>query len=166
VTEPATPPNPPRVRPRFWLWVVVGLALLMLVAVLLPNHPAPRYQSAAPIGALKTINSSQTLFREGDKEGDGTLDYGTLAELNDAALIDSALGSGRKDGYVFQVRPSPHTPELLWMAIANPEEPGVTGDRYYVTNQAGIIYYTGSLGSAFELNEACEIPPNTLPVGK
>jgi hypothetical protein len=164
VTEPAPAP---RVRPGFWRWIVAGLALLFVIAVLLPNHPhRGGHEPGAPIGALKTINTSQTLFREGDKEGDGALDYGTLEELSNTTLIDAVLGSGRKQGYVFQVRPSPQTPDFLWMAVANPEEPTVSGDRYFVTNQAGIIYYTGLQGHAFELNDACEIPPGALPVGK
>jgi hypothetical protein len=128
----------PSVRPGFWRWIVAGLALLMLVAVLLPNHrarPGARSESAA-------LEALRSLIR-----AEGRAD-------------------AQSDGYLFAIRRSPQASGLLWMAVARPEEPGVTGDRYFVTNHAGIIYYTGSLGKAFELNDACEIPPNTLPVGK
>jgi hypothetical protein len=155
---------------RSWVpWVASCCVILVVVlAIAIANLIEARKQGAeAPaIGALKTITTSQAIFREGDKEGDGTLDYGTLDELSNAVLIDVILGSGHKQGYVYAVRPSPTSPGLMWMAVANPEEPGETGDRYFVTNHAGVIYYTGSNGNAFELNDACEIPPNALPVGR
>jgi hypothetical protein len=165
-TDPRTPGS--RVRARFCLYVGGALVALVIVAVVTPNdHRDHRPRSSRAIYALKAITTAQMLFHEGDKDGDGTLDYATLAELSSATLVDAVLGSGRKDGYVFQVRPSATSPEWMWMAVANPEEPGpVTGERYLVTNHAGIIYYTGLQGGAFELNDACEIPPGALPVGK
>ncbi len=97
---------------------------------------------ASAIGALKTIATSQALFREGDKEQDGNLDYATLAELDRTKLIDSVLGSGTKQGYQFEVHPVPGTPEFLWYAVARPTAPGTTGERYFYTNQAGVIFYS------------------------
>lgn len=122
------------------------------------------HNEAAAIGALKTINVAQSLFREGDKERDQNFDYGTLAELSEAELVDSVLGSGRKNGYLFEVRYSPQTSEFLWMATANPEEPGVTGRRYFVTNQAGVIFY--SLDAPFEITDDCQVPERARPVGR
>lgn len=119
---------------------------------------------AAAIGALKVLNTAQTLFREGDKDQDGVLDYGTLEDLAGVGLIDEALASGVKQGYRFAVRVSPQAPEFLWMATATPVEPGRTGDRYFVTNHAGVIYY--STRAPFELADTCEIPPTATPVGK
>lgn len=119
------------------------------------------------IGALKTIDTSQTLFREGDKEGDGLLDYGSLQELSNAALIDPFLGSGVKQGYRFEVRASPTTPEFLWFAVANPIEPGVTGDRSFCTNHTGVIYYTSEHAiELFDGGPECSIPVTLLPRGK
>ncbi|MCZ6602506.1 MAG: hypothetical protein O6952_05830, partial [Planctomycetota bacterium] len=57
--------------------------------------PAARRQMAvrnetAAIGALRTVSSVQAQFREGDREGDSTLDYATsMAELSNVGLIDS-----------------------------------------------------------------------------
>jgi hypothetical protein len=117
------------------------------------------------ISGLKTINTSQTLFREGDKEGDGTLDYGTLAELSAAGLVDPVLGSGTQGGYRFDVRPHPLTSEFLWFATANPIEPGRDGDRYFYTNEAGIIYYTTA--RAFDIATIdTAVPADARPVGK
>jgi hypothetical protein len=119
------------------------------------------------IGALKTLNTSQTLFREGDKDEDGLLDHGTLRELSDTALVDILLGSGHKNGYVFTCQPSVATPELLWFATANPERPGATGERYFCTNHAGIIYWTTAQAIAPDAGGVeCTIPAGLQPVGK
>lgn len=72
---------------------------------------------------LRAVSVAQTMFREGDKENDGTLDYGTLEELSSTTLIDGALGSGTKLGYRFTCAPHPETPEFLWSATASPTVP-------------------------------------------
>ena len=119
---------------------------------------------AAAIGALKTINTAQTLFREGDKEQDGVFDYATLAELSAAQLVDGVLGSGTKQGYKFATEPGKKAPEFLWAATASPLEPGKTGSRWFFTNQAGVIYY--STQGPFTIKDDCAVPEGAKPVGK
>jgi len=170
-------------------WAVAGCVGLGLVPALLfgpiiailPNFIEARGGGLEryAVGALKTLNSAQTMFREGDKEQDGTLDFGTLAELSSTTLIDSALGTGKKTGYRFEVRVSPTSPELLWMAVANPAwrprpswrqtlrnpfaspEPG---QRSFVTNQSGTIFYT--VGAEIACSDTCAIPSSCVQVGK
>jgi type IV pilus assembly protein PilA len=147
----------------------VGMCCIVsiIAAIAIPNLIEARKHGneASAIGALKTINTSQTLFREGDKEGDMTLDYaGSLAELSAATLIDGVLGTGVKQGYVFQVAASPTTPEFLWMAVASPMTPGTTGDRYFVTNHSGVIFYSNT--APFPITPDCAIPSNAVPVGR
>lgn len=114
----------------------------------------------AAIGALKVIGHAQALFREADKEGDGKHDYGTLAELANAGttgLIDSMLGSGTKQGYLFEATYGVRTDEFIWIATARPELPGTTGDRYFITNHEGVIYFTTA--GPFVLDSLdCKIP--------
>ncbi len=158
-----------RRRSRAFNALLVGLVLVVIAAIAIPNLIQARRQNdqVSPIGALKTLNTSQTLYREGDKDRNGTLDYGTLAQLSDTTLIDAVLGSGTKQGYHFACAPSALTPEFLWFAVANPVTPGVTGDRYFCTNHAGVIYYTGLRGGSIAMNTTdCEIPASCLPVGK
>ncbi len=157
--------------------IVGGLCVLavpfvaIVAAIAIPNLIEARKHGneAAAIGALKTMNSAQTLYREGDKENDGTLDYGSLADLSDAMLIDGVLGSGRKQGYVFQVNESALTPEFLWFATASPAVPRSTGDRYFATNHSGVIY-SSDIGPFPTGDPMCELPgknapPDAAPVG-
>lgn len=92
---------------------------------------------SAAIGALKTITTSQAIFREGDKDGDGKLEYApSLADLARYELVDKVLGSGTKQGYLFEVNRGAATPELLWWATADPITPGHPS---YFVDQSGEI---------------------------
>jgi hypothetical protein len=156
----------------FLLGLMVGIALdAVLIGVAVAGLSHARYDrqnETSAIGALKTISSAQALFREGDKENDGNLDYGTLAELGAAGttgLIDAVLASGTKQGYLFQGGYGLSTSEFIWFATAEPMLPGTTGDRYFAVNQEGVVYYTTS--SPFSLNLGdCSMPPGALPVGR
>ncbi len=154
--------------------VIVGVVLLglcmcvaIVAAIAIPNliEACKSGNEAASIGALKTISTSQSLFREMDKEGDGMMDYGTLQELGQSMLLDSILASGTKQGYTFQVFVSPETPEFLWMATANPVLPNTTGDRFFVTNHERVIHYRSS-GPLTTFNPDCSIPDDFAPVGR
>ncbi|MCW8141463.1 MAG: prepilin-type N-terminal cleavage/methylation domain-containing protein [Planctomycetota bacterium] len=151
------------------LMIVIAI-IAIIAAIAIPNLIEARKHGneAAAIGALKTISTSQTVFREGDKEGDGLLDYANnLGELSNANLIDPVLGSNTKQGYIFATAHSTATSEFLWFATANPVQPRTTGDRYFATNHSGVIYYTGVQGSLVPINNSdCVIPTTMLPVGK
>lgn len=134
----------------------------MVAAIAVPNliDARKRGNEAAAIGALKTITTAQSLFREADKDGDQVLDYGDLQELSDTSLIDPVLGSGMKQGYTFQVVPAPSTPELLWMATAAPLQPGTTGERYFMVNHEGVVLESTS---PFTITDDCATPAGAAP---
>jgi hypothetical protein len=143
---------------------VVATAALVTIAALSARNlaEADRASRPTPIGALVTLSTAQTLFREGDEDGDGVLDYGTLEELSDARLIDAVLGAGVKQGYRFDCRPSPTTPEFVWMAVANPVS-DETGSRSFVTNHTGMIHWSPE---PLRWTPDCEIPAGLLRVGE
>jgi hypothetical protein len=153
--------------------VVVAVCVLLALAVIIVPLALPRRRygssnEARAIGALKTIATSQAIFREGDKEQDGNLDYGMLSELGgpNIVLVDSVLASGTRQGYLFQASYGFNTSEFLWFAVANPAIPGTTGHRSFCTNQAGMIYYR--LGSSLSLDtNSCTLPAGgVVPTGK
>lgn len=148
------------------LMIVIAI-IAIIAAIAIPNLIEARKHGneAAAIGALKTINTAQSLFREGDKEQDQNFDYGDLTELSSTTLVDGVLGSGTKQGYLFQVEYVDATSEFLWYAVANPAVPTTTGDRYFATNQAGVVFYTQA-GSAGMQNTTAVVPTTLLPVGK
>ncbi len=116
----------------------------IIAAIAIPNLIEARKGSneAASIGALRTITTAQALFREGDKENDKALDYGTLDELQRAMLVDGVLGSGTKQGYIFTVEPDAREPMFRFTARARPAKPGQSGDRYFFVDETGIIRFS------------------------
>ncbi|MDC3378873.1 prepilin-type N-terminal cleavage/methylation domain-containing protein [Planctomycetota bacterium] len=147
--------------------MVVISIIAIILAIGIPSLVSSRKlaNETSAIGALKAVATQETLFRENDSDGDGAPDYGTLTELSTTSLVDSVLGSGTTQGYAVAVAYSTTSPETLWYAVANPILAGGTGDRYFVTNHSGVIFYTTS--GVFTLNNTnCLIPGNALPVGR
>jgi hypothetical protein len=159
-------------RSEIWTWLSIAFPLFAFVACVVTmlamdarrlRQKREHEQSAKR--ALWTIAEAQSIFREGDKDGNGVLDYGTLAQLGAARLIDPELASGTKDGYVFAAGPSTSTSEYLWFAVANPEVPGVTGDRSFATNYSAVIFYSTTAQIALNTTD-CVIPTSILPTDK
>ena len=119
----------------------------IIAAIAIPNLIEARKGSneAGAIGALRTLTTAQALFREGDKDGNGKLDYATsLQALAAAGLIDTALGSGTKQGYQFEINiPAGTSSETFWGGAATPRSPGKSGDRFFFVDETGVIRAVG-----------------------
>jgi prepilin-type N-terminal cleavage/methylation domain-containing protein len=149
------------------LMIVIAI-IAIIAAIAIPNllHARKSANETAAIGALKTITTSQSVFREGDKEQDGNLDYGMMSELSNVTLLDSVLGKGSKQGYYFSCTYSFLTSEYLWFACCNPQLATSSGDRYFQTSTAGVIYYTTSANLVLD-TETCDLSKTpATPVGK
>lgn len=135
-TPPASPSRPPAGAVS-----VAALALLLLPLGLVAHGASSRRRErdqARAIGALTSIATAQTLFREGSRRG--TLEYArSLAELSAAGLIDPELADGEAYRYSFEVSVGAQHPEFLWMATATPtdREPG---QRCFAINQHGVTH--------------------------
>ena len=141
--SPAPPPARSSRRRRALLGGAALAGAGLLGAFGLPAYLEARQRAAesAAIGALQAISDAQSQFREGDAEGDGVLDYGTLCELARAGLLEEGLAGGVLEGYELVVQPGP-SPEFTWWAMARPLEPGQEGQRSFFINYTGVIYFT------------------------
>lgn len=107
----------------------------------------------------KTLPRAQSLFREGDLEGDGVLDYArNLDELIAAGLIPAELDDGRRNGYSFELRQGEH-PEFTWIAVASPSSPGVSGERHFAVNHAGTVAMSPT---PIPLTASASLPANVI----
>jgi prepilin-type N-terminal cleavage/methylation domain-containing protein len=147
------------------LMVVTIIAVVAAIAI--PNLMQSRKHAdeGSAIASLHSIVGEQTLFREGDKEHDGNIDYGMLSELMNANLLDTVLGSGTKQGYRFTVSYSMTSSDFLWFGTATPVIMGQTGDRIFVVNNSGAIFFT-STGTIPVDTGSCRIPAGCSPAGK
>ena len=126
------------------LMIVIAI-IAIIAAIAIPNLLDARKgaNEAAAKSAMRTLFTVQNLFREGDKDGDGQLDYATdLTELKTAGLIDGVFASGTKQGYVFQILNGASL--YTWSATADPQVPGKSGDNYYFIDETGVIRFSTS----------------------
>src|SRR5687767_15845594 len=87
------------------LMIVIAI-IAIIAAIAIPNLIEARKgaNEAAAIGMLRTVTTAQALYREGDKDRDGVLQYAPdLESLRRTNLIDEQAGSGLKQGYRFRI---------------------------------------------------------------
>jgi len=146
------------------LLIVVAI-ILIIAAIAIPNLLRARIAAneASAVGSLRTINTSgvsyaatygngfpSTLMAMGTKAaGD------TVASCGEALLIDEVLSLGTKSGYAFTYSDGPgDTPNAAptggcagdnsYTVTAKPVTPGTTGQRYFYTDQTGVIRYNAT----------------------
>lgn len=143
---------------------VIGfLALFALWLPLLFEPASEKDPGSHAVASLKAISSAQSLFREGDKDQDGVLDYASLAELGSHHLVDGVLASGAKQGYRYEVRSGG---TFTWCATATPEDPEVY-ERSFFTNHEGVIYTRrGGRFDIAEVDSQCGVPRDCVPLGQ
>jgi len=98
------------------------------------------------IRALQTLHSAQATYHATIGNGN----YGSLSDLHSAQLIDSALASGFKYGYVFQmftVAPF-EAPPAAFYATATPIRYRKTGRRSFFINESGEMRGADKNGAA------------------
>jgi len=106
-----------------------------------------RNESSA-IAAIRTLTTAQALFREGDKDRNGVLDYArSLRDLQDGGLVDDTLGRGEWRGYRLTIH---HASQFEWRGAADPIERGVTGGRSFFVDESGVIRFSTTGPAAAE----------------
>jgi len=137
------------------LMIVVAI-IAIIAAIAIPNLLRSRMSAneASAAGAMRTLSTAETQFQIAafaDANGDGTGDYGSLANLMNpdgagatAPFIDSVLGSGVKQGYTYTIvtvagggATSP-----TFTIQSTPSAPGRSGYRRYFVDETGVIRFT------------------------
>jgi type IV pilus assembly protein PilA len=123
------------------LLIVVAI-ILIIAAIAIPNLLRSKMAAneASAVGSLRTINTSSVAFSTTYGNYPTKLsDLGpsTAPTSRAADLIDSALVTGTKSGYTFSFNAA--TPYQQYSIQAKPVNAGVTGQRYFFTDQSGVI---------------------------
>jgi type IV pilus assembly protein PilA len=124
------------------LLIVVAI-ILIIAAIAIPNLLRSKMAAneASAVGSLRTINTSAVAFSTTYGNYPTALsDLGpsTTPSSTAADLIDSVLVTGSKTGYTFTYKAGA-SPYLQYTLIAAPSSPGVSGQRYFFTDQSGVI---------------------------
>jgi len=144
--------------------LMIVIAIIAIIAsIAIPTLLSSRKhgQELSAIASLRTVNTQEVLFCDGQKRNDGNAEFGMLSELSNTGLIDAVLGSGTKQGYFFRANYSISTSEFLWFGIGNPVIPKTTGDRYFEVNMNGVIWYTTGQNTLMDTN-TCAIPGSVI----
>jgi type IV pilus assembly protein PilA len=123
------------------LLIVVAI-ILIIAAIAIPNLLRSKMAAneASAVGSMRTLNTASVAY---------STTYGTyppgLPNLGPSSspsstaadLVDSVLASGTKSGYAFTWTAG--TGNMSYSIAAAPSTPGVTGQRYFYTDQSGVI---------------------------
>jgi prepilin-type N-terminal cleavage/methylation domain-containing protein len=114
--------------------VVAIIALLAAIAI--PNLLRARLAAneSTAIAALKTIASAAHTYRSSGSQYPGNL---TVLSTANPPYIDSVLGGGTKQGYVFNLTGDASG----FVAYADPQTPNTTGVRRFFVDTSGVIRY-------------------------
>jgi prepilin-type N-terminal cleavage/methylation domain-containing protein len=123
------------------LLIVVAI-ILIIAAIAIPNLLRSKMSAneASAVGSLRTMNTASVAYNTtyGNYPGGlPSLGPSTSPSSTAADLIDSALASGTKSGYKFTF--SAAAPYQQYSITALPITGNVTGQRYFYTDQSGVI---------------------------
>ena len=132
--------------------LIVVVIIGIIAAIAIPNLLAARRAAneSSAMGTLRTITGAEATFLSSVGVGK---DYGTLAALKTAGLIDASVadsGTTPKSGYKFTatITGASGTVAAAYYATAVPVAFGSgvtgTGSRSFATNESGVITYNQS----------------------
>jgi type IV pilus assembly protein PilA len=125
------------------LLIVVAI-ILIIAAIAIPNLLRSKMAAneASAVGTLRTINTASVSFSTTYGNYPPALtDLGpsTAPSSTAADLVDAPVASGSKSGYTFSYAAS--STNQQYSITAGPTTVGVTGQRYFFTDQTGVIRY-------------------------
>ena len=115
---------------------IIGIIAAIAIPNLLASKRAANEGSAQ--SSVRTVHSSEAVY----KSTAGNGNYGDLAALQTANLVDSVLGSGAKSGYTFAATPDNTGNPTLFYATAHPSNVAAvtrTGNRAFCITEAGVM---------------------------
>jgi len=112
---------------------ITVLAILLVLAIPRMATARKAANETSAVSSLRTLSSCQTMFRTRF----GT--YGTVSNLQTNGFVDENFLDGVKSGYRFVTNAAPTRDS--WSITAEPINPGVTGDRYFYTDESGVIRF-------------------------
>jgi len=133
------------------LLIVVAI-ILIIAAIAIPNLLRARIAAneSAAVGALRTLNTAQISYNSAYPTVGFASTMGNLAGTTcassaptstGACLIDSALGSGTKSGYVFTLSGVSGSPASAYQFVATPIGPNQTGVRYFCSFADAVVRF-------------------------
>ena len=129
------------------LLIVVAI-ILIIAAIAIPNLMRSKMAAneASAVSSLRTLNTSSVAYSTAYGQYPTAIGQlgpmsGTSPTSTTADLIDSVLATGTKSGYTFTWGAGSGTAGATYAITASPVTTGVTGQRFFYTDQSGVIRY-------------------------
>ncbi len=135
--------------------LVVVMVIMIIAAIAIPSllHARMKANEAAAVASIKTIQTAETLYANTypDVGFTGSLpnlgSHGSACEkptsTNACIIMDDALTSGLKSGYIFEVINDGNKPSLAYTATASPES-DATGHCVVQSDQSGDLHFSAA----------------------
>jgi prepilin-type N-terminal cleavage/methylation domain-containing protein len=133
--------------------LVVVMVLLVIAAIAIPNlvHAKLRANEAAAVASVRTIQTAQTMYANSYPEVGYSANLANLGSHGSTCekptstsaciIMDEALTSGLKSGYIFDLVNDGNKPSLGYTVNATPES-GSTGRCSMSSSESGEIHLT------------------------
>jgi type IV pilus assembly protein PilA len=133
------------------LLIVVAI-ILIIASISIPNLLRSRMAAneASAVGSLRTVNTAcityMAVYGVGFPSSLSSLGTSGATSSTSSDLIDNILAGGAKSGYTFTYVAGPAAGGVIPMYTLNadPISPGQTGQRYFFTDQSGVIRFNVS----------------------
>jgi type IV pilus assembly protein PilA len=141
------------------LLIVVAI-ILIIAAIAIPNLLRSKMAAneSSAVGSLRTINTAEVTYANTYPTTGyaaalvnlggtpATCATATGAVVTAACLIDNVLAAGTKSGYNFTAASAGGTPSTTYTSTGSPVTQGTTGQRYFCSDQSGVIFYQAGAG--------------------
>jgi prepilin-type N-terminal cleavage/methylation domain-containing protein len=132
--------------------LLVVMVILIIAAIAIPNlvHGKMRANEAAAVASMQTIHTAEVLYFNAYPDvgyssslanlGTNGSDCEKPTSRNACLIMDDALTSGLKSGYVFEIVGDGNKPSASYVASASPAS-GVSGRCAMAANQSGEMHF-------------------------
>ena len=130
--------------------LVVVMVLMIIAAIAIPNlvHGKMRANEASAVASVKTINTAEYMYNTAYPEVGYSSSLANLgsngsscdqpSSANACLIMDEALTSGIKSGYIFEIVGDGNKPTIAYTVNASPES-GVSGRCSISSSQSGDV---------------------------
>lgn len=134
--------------------LVVVMVIMIIAAIAIPNlvHGKMRANEAAAVASIKTINTAEYMYHDAypdvgyssnlAKLGSNGSSCEQPTSTNACLIMDEALTSGIKSGYIFEIVGDGNKPSVAYAVNASPES-SVSGRCSIASSQSGDVRIAG-----------------------
>jgi prepilin-type N-terminal cleavage/methylation domain-containing protein len=139
------------------LMIVIAI-IAIIAAIAIPNLLRSRMTAneGSAIGSMRTITSAEQQYQSASirpmASGMGAYDTLPAMIVPVPPFVDTVLGTGTKQGYLFTATPVDTDGAPTYTVTGNPQLPGSSGNRYFFADNSGVIRFNNGAAATVASN--------------